>query len=149
MTSYEFAGRPISVGEAAQCEALVASRSSEASGVVIDLRTLHELGDSAPPTLPEGWTYRRLPLTGETASEQDLDVFRRELVRRQTTVVLGPNVHRPQLLVLAALARLQPKDWGPDQQASAWKECSQHEPSLESWLQAYFRRHQTPATPSA
>jgi hypothetical protein len=136
MKTYQFAGHTILCGQAGEWESLLRQGGDEA-GTVIDLRTLSEIGDRLVPKAPEGWGYRRLPLTGQTISEQDLDVFRREFFRKPRTVVVGPTALRPSLLVEASLARLERSGWDYPKRAAENGE----EPELFGWLTAYLVRH--------
>lgn len=137
MSCYQFAGHPVLYGDASQLEALLEKADGDHLGTVIDLRTFLEIGEQTTPKPPEGWGYRRLPLTGTTISEQDLDVFRREILRRPQTVVIGPNLSRGEFLLSASLARHEKTPWEPQVQQSAQGE----EAELQQWLTSYLVRH--------
>lgn len=139
MKTFQFADRTLLVGEASQLDQLLASVAKDTPATLIDLRTFTELADQTPPRSPEGWGYRRLPITGGTVSEQDLDILRREFFRRSHTVLVGPNESRAPLLVAAALARLEKGGWNGA--ARAELEADHPEQELERWLTAYLVRH--------
>lgn len=138
MKSYKFADRDIHCGDASQWEALLGLCERDTPGTVLDLRTFLEVGDQPVPKPPEGWGYRRLPLTGATVSEQDLDVFRREFYRKSQTVVIGPNGSRSRLMVAASVARLEKGGWNGRQRA---EEDVEGEHGLLEWLTSYLVRH--------
>lgn len=140
MTTYAFADRPIHCGSAQDYDQLLQA-NLELSGVLIDVRTQAEIGDLPLAKLPEGWIYCRIPITGQTISEQDMDVFRREFFRKQQTVVIDPGSKRSDLLVIASLAR-QKKEALPPSSIDSTKERD-----LFAWLQAYLARHGCPSTP--
>jgi hypothetical protein len=139
MKTYQFAERTIHCGHAGQWDQLIEACSAEQPGTVVDLRTFLEVGDQSVPKAPEGWGYRRLPLTGATVSEQDLDVFRREFYRKPQTVVIGPNATRAQLVVAASVARLEKGGWDGAQRAEGEDRYGEYQ--LLEWLTAYLVRH--------
>lgn len=94
-----------------------------------------------PDSVPDSWTYRRLPIRGNTISEQDMDVYRRELFRHGRLIVLSPNATRGQLVSLAARARTQ-RTLLPEDKLKELKEL-EAESELQEWLQAYLVRHQS------
>jgi hypothetical protein len=138
MQSFKFAERNIFCGEASQWQELLKASEGGGPATVIDLRTFLEIGDQPLPEPPEGWGYRRLPLTGATVSEQDLDVFRREFYRKPQTVVLGPNRSRAELLVAASVARHERGGFQAGQRA---EQAGAEEKALLHWLTAYLVRH--------
>jgi hypothetical protein len=138
MKSYQFAEHTIFCGHAGQWEQLIGACVQDKLGTVVDLRTFLEIGDQLVPKAPEGWGYRRLPVTGATVSEQDLDVFRREFYRKPQTVVVGPNLTRAQLMVAASLARLEKGGFEGNKRAEG---DSEGEYQLLEWLTAYLVRH--------
>lgn len=139
MKSYQFAEHIIHCGRSDQWDELIgAATRGPGLGTVVDLRTFIEIGEQEVPKPPEGWGYRRLPLTGATVSEQDLDVFRREFFRKPQTVVVGPNETRGSLLVAASLARLEKGGWKHEQGA---QEQNGNEGELFEWLTMYLVRH--------
>jgi hypothetical protein len=138
MKSYQFAEHTIFCGHAGQWEQLIGACAQDKLGTVVDLRTFLEIGDQLIPKAPEGWGYRRLPVTGATVSEQDLDVFRREFYRKPQTVVVGPNPTRAQLMVAASLARLEKGGFEGNKRAEG---DSEGEYQLLEWLTAYLVRH--------
>lgn len=139
MKTYQFADRTIIAGEASQLEQLVSSASSESPATLIDLRTFLEAGENETPRTPEGWGYRRLPITGATVSEQDLDVLRREFFRKPQSVVLGPNASRAHLLIAASLSRHEQGGWEAGKRAEV--DPNHGEDQLKDWLDAYLTRH--------
>ena len=138
MKSFKFAERTILCGDAGQWDQLIEASSKDVEGTVIDLRTFLEIAHRPPAKPPEGWGYRRLPLTGATVSEQDLDVFRREFYRKPQTVVVGPNPVRAELMVAASVARQEKGGFNGRQRAEA---DSGGELDLLEWLTSYLVRH--------
>lgn len=138
MKSFQFSERTIICGQASEWDHLIQACSRDVPGTVIDLRTFLEIADTPAPKPPEGWGYRRLPLTGATVSEQDLDVFRREFFRKPQTVVVGPNESRASLLVSASVARLEKGGWNGGQRAC---DNVEGEDDLLQWLTTYLGRH--------
>ena len=138
MKTYQFGERTILCGHAGQWEELVRAGNDAEMGTVIDLRTFLEIGEQQVPKPPEGWGYRRLPVTGATVSEQDLDVFRREFYRKPRTVVIGPNEDRGQLVVAASVARFEQKAWDHSKRAEG---VGEGERDLLNWLTSYLVRH--------
>lgn len=138
MKSFKFAERTILCGDAGQWDQLIEASSKDMEGTVIDLRTFLEIAQQPPAKPPEGWGYRRLPLTGATVSEQDLDVFRREFYRKPQTVVIGPNPVRAELMVAASVARQEKGGFNGLQRAEA---DSGGELDLLEWLTSYLVRH--------
>lgn len=136
MKTFQFADRTLIVGEASQWDQLLAAVSKDTPATVVDLRTFLEVGEQPAPRSPEGWGYRRLPITGATVSEQDLDVLRREFFRRSHTVVIGPNASRSRLLAAAALSRLEQGGWNGGARAEA--EANHGENDLQNWLTDYL-----------
>ncbi len=139
MKTFQFADRILIVGEAAQWDQLLTAVTKDTPATVVDLRTFVEVGEQPVPRTPEGWGYRRLPITGATVSEQDLDVLRREFFRRPQTVIVGPNASRSRLLAAAALSRLEQGGWNGGDRAEV--ETSHGEDQLRSWLTDYLVRH--------
>lgn len=139
MKTFQFVDRTLIVGDVSQWDQLMGAVAKDVPATVVDLRTFVEAGEEAPPRSPEGWGYRRLPITGATVSEQDLDVLRREFFRRTHTIVMGPNSSRPRLLVAAALSRLDQGGWKGGARAEA--DPSHGENALQDWLTAYLSRH--------
>jgi hypothetical protein len=137
MKTFKFAERTVICGEALEWDQLLKACADDREGTVVDLRTFLELAEQVAPKPPEGWGYRRLPVTGATVSEQDLDVFRREFYRKPQTVVVGPNAARAELMVAASVARYQQGGWNGQDLASS----SQDEWELLEWLTAYLVRH--------
>ncbi len=139
MKTYQFADRTIVAGEASQLEQLIAAVAADTPATIIDLRTFLEAGEDSTPRTPEGWGYRRLPITGSTVSEQDIDVLRREFFRKPQSVVIGPNSSRASLLITASLSRHEQKGW---ENAKDVEVDSNHgESHLQEWLDAYLARH--------
>lgn len=139
MKTFQFVDRTLIVGDVSQWDQLLGAVAKDIPATVVDLRTFVEASDEAPPRSPEGWGYRRLPITGATVSEQDLDVLRREFFRRTHTVVVGPNSSRSRLLVAAALSRLEQGGWQGGARAEA--DPKHGESALQNWLSSYLARH--------
>ena len=139
MKTYQFADRNIIAGDASQLEQLVSAASSDSPATIIDLRTFLEAGEDETPRTPDGWGYRRLPITGSTVSEQDLDVLRREFFRKPQSIVLGPNSSRARLVITASLSRQEQGGWDAGKRAEV--EASHGEDALKTWLDGYLARH--------
>lgn len=108
---------------------------------VFDLRTVNESGGEKLPDIPEGWNYQRLPLTGATISEQDVDVFRREQRRNGKLLVVAPNEARGGLLALADQCRVARSELSGSDVDSLSGAADEKE--LRTWLKDYLERHQT------
>lgn len=138
MKRFQFAERPVISGSIDELEKLLDEAGRETPGTVVDLRTFLEAGEELSPKPPEGWGYRRLPLTGATITEQDLDVFRREFFRKAQTVVVAPNSARSELMIAASIARNEKGGWNASERA----EADLHgESRLLLWLTEYLVRH--------
>ena len=108
---------------------------------VLDIRTLNEMGKDELSDVPEGWTYRRYPITGSTVSEQDVDVFRREQRRFGKLVVISSNETRASLLVLTDLSRIN-RTLLPEDEVKKLDDLKQ-EQVMHDWLNQYLERHQS------
>lgn len=141
MKTIEFSGRPILCGKPSELNDMIASCSEEANVTIVDLRTVLERPDEEDIDAPDTWNVRRLPVRGQTISEQDLDVFRREFFRHPKTLVIGPNAARAELMLLASVARLEVRPI--DQVELEQVEDKHEERDLLNWLEQYLERHQT------
>lgn len=139
MNSFSFGERTTICGSPSEWKQLAGKLDAGQAASVVDLRTQNEYGKDTPPETPEGWLYRRLPVSGETVSEQDLDVLRREQLRNKQTIVLGPNEARGPLLVLTGEARKERRALTPAE-LDGIKERSK-EKKLQAWLAQYLERH--------
>lgn len=139
MKSFQFAERNVTCGSIDELETLLDKAGKDTPGTVVDLRTFLEASDALSPKPPEGWGYRRLPLTGATITEQDLDVFRREFFRKGQTVVVAPNSTRAELMIAASVARNTKGGWEGRQRAEGGD--LQGESRLLLWLTEYLVRH--------
>ena len=108
---------------------------------VLDLRTGFEIGEDSLGETPKDWTVRRLPVSGATLSEQDVDVFRRELYRHKHCLVISPNDTRGPLLALAGTARAQRKDI--DKNVLDGLQDLKQEKETLAWLESYLERHKS------
>ena len=114
---------------------------SEEKASVIDLRTVNESGGEKLADLPEEWNYQRIPLTGKTVSEQDMDVFRREQRRHGKLIVVAKTEARGGLLALADKCRRE-RSLLPDTEVALLSGAVE-EKDLQEWLNRYLERHQT------
>lgn len=146
MNSYSFGDIKTVCGLPEEWDDLAGVLDSDKAASVVDLRTGSEIGEASPPEVPEAWNYRRLPVSGDTVSEQDVDVLRREQLRSNQTVVLSPNGARGPLMVLAGEARKARRDLEKDELKDV-KDQSK-EKALRSWLDSYLERHKT-TTPTS
>ncbi len=135
MKSFQFAERNVTCGTIDELDKLLEKAGTGTPGTIVDLRTFLEASDEHSPKPPEGWGYRRLPLTGATVTEQDLDVFRREFFRKAQTVVVAPTAARGELMIAASVARNQKGGWDGLQRAEG------DESRLLLWLTEYLVRH--------
>lgn len=141
MNSYSFGERTTVCGLPSEWKEIAGKLDKDKAASIVDLRTKLELGDDEAPEVGENWEYRRLPVSGTTISEQDLDVLRREQLRNTQTVVLSPNQARGPLMVLAGEARKQRRALSKDE-LSSLKDLSK-EKKTQKWLDAYLERHET------
>jgi hypothetical protein len=108
---------------------------------IIDLRTANEQSDFEMGNLPEGWKRQWMPLRGNTVSEQDLDVFRREQRRHGRLIALATSETRGSLLALTDISRIN-RTTLPKDELSQLSDLK-GEQELIDWLNAYLTRHQT------
>lgn len=141
MNSFSFGKVKTVCGLPDEWDQLARELDSEKPASVVDLRTVVELGEQTTPEVPETWDYRRLPVTGSTVSEQDMDVLRREQLRSTQTIVLAPNGARGPLMVLAGEARKARRDLNKDELKDVTDQNK--EKDLRSWLDSYLERHKT------
>lgn len=116
---------------------------AEAKVSVIDLRAATEMAGTPLEKMPDGWLFRALPVRGETVSEQDIDVFRREQRRHGKLVVVSSQEARGVLLVLTDLARLERTDLAEDDLKGL--SGLEQEGLLREWLARYLERHRSTA----
>ena len=114
---------------------------SDEKASVIDLRTVNESGGEKLADLPEVWNYQRIPLTGKTVSEQDVDVFRREQRRHGKLIVVAKTEARGGLLAMADNCRRE-RTLLPDTEVALLSGAVE-EKDLQEWLNQYLTRHQT------
>jgi hypothetical protein len=111
---------------------------------ILDLRTLKEIGGETIKDLPQGWRLSQHPISGQTVSEQDVDVFRREQRRNGKLIAVGLSETRGSLLVLTDKARRTRTSLNQDE-LDFLSRMSQ-ESALRDWLEAYLERHRTTDT---
>lgn len=108
---------------------------------VIDLRCALESREQPLDKMPDTWLHRQLSVRGNTVSEQDIDVIRREQRRYGRLILVAGNMARSVLLVLTDLARL---DRTPlPERETRQLEGLEQELELFSWLNQYLERHQS------
>lgn len=141
MKAYKEPGYSTYCGTLSEWVELKAKFEDSESVSVLDLRTVLEIEDSGLEELPESWSYSRMVLLGETISEQDVDLFRREQRRHGKLLVLAENEARASLLALADKARKKRSQIEKDELENL--EGIELEKNLVTWLEAYLSRHQT------
>lgn len=130
-------------GSATEWDSL--KREFEGSGKVsiLDLRTMKEAAGHALADLPEGWKVEPHPISGSTISEQDVDVFRREVRRHGRLIAVGTSETRGSLLMYTDQARIERV--GLPREVDSLSEIAK-ESELKKWLDAYLARHKTTDT---
>lgn len=108
---------------------------------IFDLRTLLETGGQPLQEIPAGWKVEPHPISGETISEQDFDVFRREVRRHGNFIAVGVEEARGSLMVLADAARRERRGF-EEREVSSLSGIDK-EATLKRWLEAYLERHRT------
>lgn len=106
---------------------------------ILDLRTLLESAAEKLPEVPNGWVVEPHPVSGQTVSEQDFDVFRREVRRYGNLIAVGSSEARGALLVMADQARRERR--GFDEKALSELAEIEKETGLKRWLESYLERH--------
>lgn len=106
---------------------------------ILDLRPLAEASTDKLTEIPEGWVLEPHPVSGRTVSEQDFDVFRREVRRYGNLIAVGTNEAHGALLVLADQARRERR--GFDEQAVTALGEMERVAELKAWLDSYLTRH--------
>lgn len=141
MKTFENHGQTTHCGTLEEWKELLKRVPETEMASVLDLRTGFEIGENNLEETPKGWTVRRLPVTGATISEQDIDVFRRELYRHKHCLVVSPNDARGPLLALAGTARAERKELDT-KSLKELKDLKKENDTLV-WLETYLLRHKT------
>ena len=141
MKAYKETGYSTYCGTPSEWTELQTKFENSESVSVLDLRTVSELSEHDLGEMPENWTYSRMPLLGETISEQDVDLFRREQRRHGRLLVLSQKEAKGCLLALADKARKNRRALEPSELEEL--DGLSSEQTLVAWLEAYLVRHQT------
>ncbi|MFA5505483.1 MAG: hypothetical protein WC314_03975 [Vulcanimicrobiota bacterium] len=132
-------------GTPSEWKQLAKQFDGESKVSVLDIRTAFEEEQEKLDKAPDTWLYRRLPLSGGTISEQDVDVFRREQRRHGRLIVITQNQTRAGLMILADRARIDRTGLAASELAQ-FQEL-QEEKALQEWLEAYLERHRSVSLP--
>ncbi len=142
-----FEGTLLKAGPASKLDELLASIPAAAEGTpaisvtVVELRKVSEFAgqaELAAQLKEKSINYVPIPVTAETFSEQDMDAFRRECLRKRNQVwTICSDGQRSVFLGVASLARMK---------QLSYEAALEQAPGLEAvWkteLKSYLERHQ-------